>query len=146
MTIKSKFTYIIVFFCLIIFTGCSIKEASKNAPDEGDLRERVMTYWDYKVKEEFDKSYEYEDPLYRKTVTRINYIRSFNVATKIRWEGAEIEDMKIKGDTAEVTLRLKIKVAASPKRSVEQGTPLKEKWINVDGLWYHVYRTRQSSN
>src|ERR1700690_3299340 len=78
----------VVFFSLIIFSGCSIKEAVKNVPDEDILRERVMAYWGYKINEEFDKAYEFEYPLYRKTENAVNYIRHFN--PNFHWRKCEI--------------------------------------------------------
>jgi hypothetical protein len=135
-------------FFLIIFLGCAKKDAIRKISDEEILRERVTAYWNHKVKQEFDKSYEYEDPLYRKKNNMVNYIRSFNTA-RAGWYGAGIEGLKIEGDSAIVDMKVRVKIIVSPSGSIEQDTPLKEKWVKVAGIWYHVpqkFKERQSSN
>lgn len=129
--------YIAAIFCLIIFSGCATKEAVKNVPDEEVLRERIVAYWNHKVKQEFDKSYEYEDPYFRKKINMVNYIRSFH-AGKSGWAGAKIEDLKIEGDSAIVDMKVMLRMHASSSRNVEQDVPIEERWVKADGIWYHV--------
>jgi len=136
-----------IIFFLIISGGC-VKNAVKNVPEEEGLRDRIVTYWGYKVKEEFDKSYAFEDPLFRKKITMVNYIRSFNTA-RAKWVGAEVEDIKIAGDIAEVAMKIKLSITVSSARDLIQEAPINEKWVKVDGLWYHIPRkegARQSDH
>lgn len=139
-TVKIKFTHA-VFFFLIIFSGCSIKETVKNAPDEDILRERVMAYWGHKINEEFDKAYEFEYPLYKKSVNAVNYIRHFN--PNFHWRKCEIDAVKIAEDMAYVDMKMTnevvIHAAKIPKTEVElKDVIVNEQWIKVDGTWYHV--------
>ena len=83
--------------CITGFSGCSLKETRDNKSDEEILGDRIMAYWNHKINGEFDKSYPYEDGLYRKRVNMVNYIRSFKTA-KANWTGASIDDIKIEGD------------------------------------------------
>jgi hypothetical protein len=122
---------------LIISGGCGTKEAVKNISDEEALRDRVRAYWDYKVKEEFDKSYEYEYPLFRNQVNMTNYIRSFHTG-KAGWSGARIEEVHMEGDTATVDMKIMIKILVSSSKNLEHEALLKEKWVKVDGIWYHI--------
>ena len=96
-----------------------------------------MKYWDHKIKEEFDKSYNYEDPLFRKNVSMIKYIQSINT-NLIKWVGADIENLRRENDIAYVDMKLKIRVMANPLQYVDKDVYLKEKWISVDGVWYHT--------
>jgi len=134
--VRLKFIYI-VFFFLIIFSGCSIKEATKNGPDGGELRERVATYWQLKVHEDFMKSYEYEAPYYREKTTMINYLRGINTDV-VKYLAATPGDMKLDGDSARVDVKVRVRVKPPQMRSEEYSTLLTEKWVKVDDVWYHV--------
>jgi hypothetical protein len=139
---------IITIFLLIIFSGCATKVAVKRETDEELLRQRVMAYWNYKIEQKFDKSYEYEDPLFRKEVDMVNYIRSFHVG-RFAWAGASIEQIHTEGDVATVDMKMTIKVMLSHSKNLESQSFVKEKWVKVDGNWYHIpekYRGLQSAH
>jgi hypothetical protein len=137
----------IAFFLLIILSGCAIKNALKGTTDEELLRERVTAYWNHKIKQEFDKSYEYEYPLYRKKINVVNYIKSFDTA-KAGWSGAGIERVDMRGENATVDMKIMVKIAVSSSRDLEHDGFVKEKWVKVDGIWYHIpenFRERQNT-
>jgi len=131
----SKFC--IAFFFLIIFSGCSIKEATKNGPDGGELRDRVATYWQLKVEEDFMKSYEYEAPYYRQQTSVMNYLKSMNT-DMVKYLAATPGDVQLDGDSARVNVQLRVRVKPPQMKSDEYNTLLTEKWVKVDGVWYHV--------
>lgn len=134
--IKGNTSLYIAIICLIISCGCAKKDVLKNMPDDAELRERIERYWDYKVKEEYDKMYEYEYELYRKQVNMTNYIRSFN-PTAGKWTEPSISDIKIEDSIADVSMKIKVIIYSSP-RNIEHGIVVKEKWSKVGGRWYHV--------
>ena len=76
LMIKGNAPLCIAILCLIILWGCAKKETVRNIPDEDVLQERVTEYWAHVIKEDFIKSYEYEDPLFRKAVSMNQYIKS----------------------------------------------------------------------
>jgi len=137
-----RYKNIVIFFCLIIFAGCSIKDTTKNVSDEEILRDRIMTYWGYRIEERFDKAYEFEYPLLRKTVSVVDYIRSFHPTMK--WTNAEIQTITKQDDAAEVTVKVDTKVKMSvskvpkPVEFENKGLVLNERWIKIDDVWYHV--------
>lgn len=133
-----KFLYSAIFF-LIIFTGCATKEAVKSVSDEEVLRDRVMAYWNHKVKEEYDLSYDYEDPFYRKRFNRTKYVKSINIDKRVGWKEVRIGDLKMEGDSATVVIKLRMRIGA-PSAGVEQDVAISERWVKVDGLWYHVQK------
>ncbi len=126
----------IAIFSLIIFCGCVTKEAVKSNTEDV-LRERITDYWNYKMKEEFDKSYAYEDPFFRKQVNLVNYIRRFRTDI-VKWKSAAVKEIKLAGDSAEVDMILRTKVRLPQIKTVEHDSLTKEKWVKVDGVWYHV--------
>ena len=132
-----------LFFCLIIFSGCYTKETVKNISDEETLRESGSRYWGHVCRQEFDKAYEFEYPVYRKAVSAVNYIRRFR--PNVTWIKATIEKIEVESEneTAMMTVivetdinmrvpKIAKKVEISPK------VALNEKWVKVDGVWYHV--------
>lgn len=135
---KKNILYLTVIFFLIIFSGCATKEAAvRNVNEDEVLRERVMTYWGHKIRQELDKSYEYEDPYYRKKVNMINYIKSINVGPRYQWAGVVIEGLKINGDSAIVDMRVKTRLTVN-NSVIEPEVAVKEKWLKADGMWYHI--------
>ena len=137
LMLKDNTPLCIAIICLIILWGCAKKEVLNNTPDEEVLRNRVAMYWDYKVKEEFDKSYNYEDPLFRKKMSMTKYIKSINT-NLVKWMGADIESLRLENDSADVDIKLKIRVMADPRHYADKDVNLKEKWIRVDEVWYHI--------
>ncbi|SPQ00147.1 hypothetical protein NBG4_180023 [Candidatus Sulfobium mesophilum] len=136
----------VLFFLLILFSGCSVKETVKSKSDEEILRDRVTEYWGYKIEEKFDKSYEFEYPVYRKNVSMSNYFRGFRPSMK--WTKAEVQTIEMKDDAAEVTVKVDIKVdmvvprIPKPVQHENKGIELRERWVKIDGLWYHVPKQR----
>ena len=126
-----------VIFFLIIFTGCATKEAVKSVPEEEILKERVTTYWNYKIHEEFDKSYEYELPLYRKKVSMVRYIKGINT-TVLKWLGAKVDMITREDSSAIVDLTLRIQMRLPGLKDAGHDAMIKEKWVKVEGMWYHV--------
>lgn len=146
---KKNTLYLTVIFFLIIFSGCATKEAAvRNANEEEVLRERVMAYWNHKVKQEFDKSYEYEDPLFKKKVNPVNYMKGFNIG-KAEWFGAKIRGLKIENESAIVDLNIKLRITTGVSGNLEHDTFATEKWVKVDGVWYHIpqkFKERHDTN
>ena len=141
-------SFILILILLIIFSACVKKEAIKSVTDEEQLRARVVAYWNHKIEQEFDKSYEYEYPLYRKATSMVNYIRVFNIG-KASWTRATVDRIDVQGDNATVDMKVGINIMVSSSNKLEPEVFIKEKWVKVDnGIWYHVpskFRERQGA-
>ncbi len=135
VTGKSISIYII--FILLMYSGCA-ENAVKKESDEETLRKRAEAYWAHKVRREFDQSYEYEDPFFRKNVTMVRYIQTIP-AGRITWTGAGVERISLNGDKAEIDMKVAVSIVVSSKRNIEQDVRITDKWVKVDGVWYHVY-------
>lgn len=127
---------ILIIFFLIIFSGCATKEGVRKA-EEDTLKERVMEYWRHKINGEFDKCYEYEEPFYRKTVNLVKYIKGFRTDV-IKWKTADVREMEIRGDEAVVKLNVDMNVKVPGIRRIDRTSLVTEKWVRVEGIWYHV--------
>jgi len=128
---------LIILFPLIIFSACATKEALKSTSDDEILRERIMAYWNHKIKQEFEKSYEYEYPLFQKTISMVMYIKGFNTE-RAAWSGARIERIDVREENAAVDMKIMVNIAVSSSRNLEHEGFVKEKWVKVDGIWYHI--------
>lgn len=142
--------YLVLFLFLIISVGCAKKDAIKISTDEEALRSRVQEYWGHIIKEAYDKSYDFEYPLYQKAVSRIDYIRG--VSANKKWLKADIRKVAIEGDSATVTVWLDMKVEnlMVPGRAKQQeftvrDNEVEEKWLKIDGIWYHVPKKLKTS-
>lgn len=97
-----------------------------------------MAYWNFRIKGEYDKSYKYENPFFRKKVSLVDYIKHTGQAVKT--ESASIEDIKIDGDNAGVKLLTKIRVIVPDPQIMRARLKrtFTDRWVSVDGIWYHV--------
>jgi hypothetical protein len=110
---------------LIILTGCAKRNSIKTESQEDVLRKRITEFWNHRVNLELDKCYYYEYPLLRKKISLVQYIKSFNI---------DIFDK----ENAEVKLDLVVSVKMPSIARFDDATSVTEKWVTVDGIWYHV--------
>jgi hypothetical protein len=139
--------------CLVIFWGCAAVVETREEPEtavtkgvedqENRVKTRVHEYWGYKIKRDFEKSYLYESPEYRKEVKLVDYLKSFGPG--VEWLGAEVDRVEVAGDQATVLVKVRYRwtmVSAGPKEGITSTT--KEKWRNVNSIWYHVRKVRKT--
>lgn len=136
-----KFTSVfsVAIFCLLISAGCATKEAVKKMSDEDMLRKRVMLYWDYKIKGEYDKMYAFEDPFTRKKIVLQKYLQLYN-NPMIEFRGYEISGIgPIKEAAAEVDVKARMWIKIPGTKALEYDTGLTEQWFQEAGEWYHIH-------
>jgi hypothetical protein len=129
--------------CLFLLLTCIIacaKFTSKvqQVAPEDYLKERVTAYITHRIKGEFDKSYGYEDPLYRKKINEATYI-NFMSKGIFNWVEANIKKISIEGETAVVQIDLqgwaRLKGISNEKNLIEQTIQLN--WVKAEGTWYN---------
>jgi hypothetical protein len=132
----------VVFFCLIIFAGCSIKETVKKEPDEALLKSRVVKYCELRIRGDFVKSYEYEDPISKRRFELNDYIKRMTGGIS-KWVAADIENIQLSDDMATVNLKILVKGGLNRlmlgQKAFEHDTAIKQKWVKYEGSWYHVF-------
>jgi hypothetical protein len=130
--------FMLLFLFLIISIGCVKKEAIKISSDEEVLRERVMAYWNYRVKQELDKTYEFEDPIYRKSHSIVSYIKKFGV-DPIKLKEVKINGLQMEDGVARIDLRTRVELRAPGSRKpLAADADRNDRWGKIDGIWYHV--------
>ena len=134
--------FALFFFCLTFsLLAASLGQASSSSNSAEHLKERASQYWNYKVKDDWEQAFKYEDPETVKGVNLTDYIRSVGGGTK--WLGAEVESVHIQGEKARVVVALKyIWTFADPGQQPEKGfvSTLTDPWTLKNGTWYHKYR------
>lgn len=137
--VKSKIcVYFLMVGLVLGFISCA---ASANR--EKTLTERVSKYWEHKIKGDFDKSYLYEVPEYRKEVTASDYAKSFG--SGVSWLGVRVDRVEVKGNEGIVYVAVRYvwnMVPYMPKDGIK--SLAREKWKLVDGRWYHLKIRRTS--
>jgi len=121
----------------LLFLGLLLLAACKSA-EEG-LRQRVEEYWHLRLAGDLVKAYEYEYPTFRKKMGLNAYISSRNNPLA-RYVEAKILAIKFpEKDVAEVEMEFGIEVKLmGAKKPFTTRFKRTERWVKVDGRWYHV--------
>ena len=129
--------YLFLLFSLVSLVSCAgIIEKPKTEKDA--LRERVMLYWNYKVKGDFGKAYFIEYPLYRKQYTLDEYKR-VNSNPIVKYKGYELLSMdKVKDGIYNVGMKVYVRLKVPGAKAFENSTILMERWVRDGRKWYHV--------
>lgn len=136
---KKKNRYIILLLTLC-FIGCSNTIVVKTGSDEGILRRRITEYWNVRLNQAYDKSYEFEDPLFRKGHSINDYVKQFFAGT-LKYERVDIEDIKFyNADVAIVRMKALVKISLPiVKGNSEKEMTMEEKWVKFEGVWLHDF-------
>jgi len=119
--------------------SCSPVVRGKKETSEEALRRRVSEYWGYRVSGELDKCYGYEYPLLRKQKTLIQYLKKYKTRT-LKWLDFGIKGVRIEEDAkADVMLDLKVAVRLPGIPPHQRDSAIVDRWVKIDGIWYHVF-------
>jgi len=140
--VKIKAVNIIVIAVLILglFFGCETQKTDITVKDSKQLLEsRLNEYWKAVIEKNFDKAYNFEYPVFRKMVPKENYIKAGlnSRATYVEAEPLEIQ-INEEDNTALVKMGLTVKLNIPHLKANTIKIQKKEKWIEVDNVWYHV--------
>ncbi len=118
-------------FLVFILVAC--------ASEEEKLRQRIEKYWSLRINGQLAEAYKYEYPLFRKKVDLNAYISTRNNPLA-RYRKAKILALSFpEKDVAQVEMEFEIEILFShAKKPLVTTIKRKEKWVKVDGKWYHV--------
>jgi hypothetical protein len=140
IAMKPLLRYCLLFFVLISLMGCASKTqvVPVRGPDDREvLGKRVREYWDMMIEltpQSVEKVYRYESPSFREKVSFPEYIHRFKTR---KYLTAEIKGIEIEGNKAQVSVFLTYRVALP---NIPKSLPKSEdeKWVKVEGTWYHT--------
>lgn len=120
-----------------VFSCAGVSEKKKT--DEDALKERIIAYWNYKIKKKLDKTYDFEYPLYKKKRNLVSYITFYNRNSGLfSTKKYEIGNILIEGENATVTLKLRVGVRVRGGKIFEYDREYTDKWMKIEDIWYHV--------
>ena len=133
--VRKKIVIFLLFLVALCITQCSPKSQIVKEDEETVLRRRVQEYWSYKIRGEWDKSYQYESPEYREKVNLVTYINQWG-RFPIRWEGYDIFEVWTSGEEGYVKMNTKYRYIIPQTNKAAFEKIVEEKWIKKDGQWY----------
>ncbi len=134
-------SWFLVMALAMLLLSCQGTGVRKNIDDREALKKRVTEYWNYKIRREFDRAYQMELPLYRKTVSMVKYIKRFHDG--MYWTGVDVKNIEMDGGAAWVLVGIEARTiipGIPQKKGIGYSSTLRERWIKEGGVWYHVPR------
>jgi hypothetical protein len=105
---------------------------SKMGATEESLRARVQSYWEEMIKGNYREAHEYLDPRNRVSVDKFS-----DGASKFRFNGYRIVEVKVDQTDGNATLSLTFQPRGVPFQIPELTRPEKELWAFYKGQWYY---------
>lgn len=108
------------------------------APDES-LRERVIQYWEARMRGDLLAAYQLHEPAFRRAVTFAAFSQGRGATPTLAYE---ILDERVEGDVAFVKVKKQstVKHPQFVKPVQPRWTEDEEQWIRVEGVWYRRFR------
>jgi hypothetical protein len=131
-----------LWFLMVLFLiQCTAKPGVVVKEDENQtLRNRAGEYWNLLINPDpknAEKLYLFEAPSFREKVAFVEYANRFR---STRYLEANVEAVKIEGQKGNVTVTASY-VMFFPNVSKKKLTnTAMDRWVRVDGTWYHIPR------
>jgi hypothetical protein len=130
-------------FVVLACVSCSVMGPPKTLTedDKADLLKRVTERWHFVVKKDFASTYSYTTPKYREVFSKALYVNKFSYGVDLRLTGVEVLNYDAQAAVASVAVGVMSRPAklTSVASNALGALPLtvNEKWIFVDGQWWH---------
>ncbi len=112
--------------------------SAKDDEDSTSLEARAKARWDHLILREAEQSWDYLSPGFRAITDREKYIDDMR-NRPIRWLSAAVDRKECADEqTCDVVIRLDIEVVVPGAGAVVTATWVREKWLMIEGAWYHV--------
>ena len=119
---------------LAFLTGCAGPQVVKE-DEKANLRNRINEYWQYRIKGDVEKAYQFEVPSFREKYSVLYYVNRFRI---VRYLEAEVREIGIDGKEASSTVKLTYVVLLKRLTDTKLAKLEQEKWIKIKDTWYHV--------
>jgi len=133
-------TALLVLLAALLVAGCGAPE-ELSEDEVAVLEKRVTDRWQSKIERDFGRTWEYASPEYRKAFPRELYAQKFSYAVEWELTGVEVLNYDPHAAVASVAARVMskpTKLTSEASRAIG-AVPrvVREKWILVDGQWWH---------
>jgi len=113
----------------VALAGCALVD---KRTDEEVIKERAEARWELFIKGDIRGAYEYLSPVAREVVSRESYVAGIKPGL---WRTARVDKVNCKTrDLCEVDLTIGVVFSGRAFNS-----PLREKWVRVEGGWWYFY-------
>ena len=123
-----------------IAAGCS--DPDELSPQQtAALEQRVRERWQTIIDRDFDKTWEYSTPNYRSVFSKRMFAKNFSYG--IDWELTGVEVLHYDGRAAVASVAARVMTKPTkPTNAASEAVgampiTLREKWILIDGEWWH---------
>lgn len=111
-------------------------------PDESKLKSRVESRWALMIDRDFEKTYQYFTPAYRKLYDFDGYLDELQTSGSVEWVSARYLTSVVSNEGADVEVEIDYKLAlpdASMNDAVGQiSTQMNENWVWSSGQWWYI--------
>lgn len=124
---------------LTLVAGCANSPGKPAAPPQTP-EARAQSRWDALIGKDFVKAFEYLSPGARSELSPEAYASQMAVRP-VRWKQAIVAGAECESeDACTVTVNIKFDVPSNQPSVGNMGTtaPVQERWIRLEGVWYHV--------
>lgn len=119
----------------VVLTGLTAC-ASLNPSPEDAVRARAQERWQYMIKSDFVKAYDYTTPAYKAIHPAQSYYSARGTAAQ--WKEATVLEVQCpEADKCTARVRLDAIVSGVPKALRNVSTVLDETWLREDGQWWY---------
>ncbi len=106
------------------------------------LEDRAQARWDALLAGDFEQAYAYLSPGFRSSVSQRDFELGF-LLRRVQYTSAAYIDRECQTDACTVRMNIGYTLVA-PLRGVQiwnSKTPVKERWVRVDGQWWFLPKT-----
>jgi len=131
----------------LLLVGCAgpqrqagpVPEQSAGPALDESLRERVVRYWEARMRNDLLADYQLHEPAFRRAVTFTAFAQGRGATPILAYE---ILDERVEGDVAFVKVKKQstIKHPKLVKPVQPRWTESEEQWVRVEGAWYRKFR------
>jgi len=135
---KSIFRILVGALLLAGLAACGGTGGAVKSKDTA-VEDRAVKRWELLIAGNATEAYDYLTPGFRQTNQKDAYVGAMT-HRPVKWKTIKYMDKECDGDVCNLRLFITFSVhlSAGIGRAVESSDVLKEKWIKVKGVWYHL--------
>jgi hypothetical protein len=124
----------------VLLAGCA---GSRQLTEQqaSALEQRVHARWQTLIDRDFEKTWEYSTPVFRRTFPKSLYLGNFSYAVEWQLTGVEILNYDARAAVASVAVRVMskpVKQTSAASRAIGAiPATIREKWLYIDGEWWY---------
>lgn len=132
---KKFINYIFLLSSLFFLSACVKEGKLKGEREIQILRNRIDEYWNYVIKGEIEKAYNFEHPKYREKISILKYLNRFKI---VKYENYELMDIKIESNRGEVEIEINQRYMVKHFMDKNIKKKIIDRWVKSKDNWFHI--------